>query len=109
MRNELNRENCLSQYLIDGAKQFDISDNGLTDFNFGNYGWTIVKFNEAHRPDLVAQRVYGTQDLWWFVMWLNGLSDAWNDLEADTAIKYVNKERIKDAIRYVKKRVFRLE
>lgn len=105
MKNELNRENCLPEVVLDGIRQYDISSYGLSDFNFGTPKITTVRYNEIGRADLVSRRVYGTQDLWWFVMWYNGFSDEIHDLQDGTAIKYFNAERVKAAIRYVKDRV----
>lgn len=105
MRNALNRENCLQEILLDDIKQFDLSSYGLNDFNFGNKLMEIIRPHEEGRPDLISQRIYGTTDLWWFIMWYNGFCDAWHDLKADTAFYYVSGERVKDAIRRVKDRV----
>lgn len=105
MRNALNRENCLSEFVLDGIAQFDLSSYGLTDFDFGVENHTILRPNEYCRPDLLSMRIYGTTDLDWFLMWYNGISDPWHDLQGDKAIYYVNAERVKEAIRYVKDKI----
>lgn len=107
MRTALNRENCLMECIVDDTKQLDLSDYGLTDFNFGTRVMGIIRPNEECRPDLISLRVYGTVDLWWFVMWYNGFSDPWHDLKADTAFYYMTGERVKDAIRQVKDKLAR--
>lgn len=109
MRTLLNRENCLSEYIIDGVKQFDISENGMKDYDFGDYTWTTIKHNEAQRPDLLSNRIYGSDEYWWVVMQLNGFADAWNDIQPNTAVKVYNSERIKSYIQYRKKRVSRTD
>lgn len=105
MRNVLNRENCLQEHSIDKIKQFDLSDYGLSDFDFGTKHMDVIRPNEEFRPDLISFRIYGTTDLWWFLMWLNGFSDPWHDLKSDTAFYYVSGERAKDAIRKVKEKI----
>ena len=105
MKNVLNRGNCLAENLLDDTKQYDISDYGLSDFNFGTPKLTTIRDCEVGRADVLSMRLYGTTDLWWFVMWYNGFSDMFNDLQEGTAVKYVEAERVKDAIRYVKDRV----
>lgn len=105
MKNALNRENCLAENMLDNIRQYDLSSYNLEDFNFGAKSMTVIKPNEVGRPDLISQRIYGTIDLWWFIMWFNGFMDAFHDLQADTAVFYVNGERVKDAIRYIKDRV----
>lgn len=104
MRNELNRENCLSEVQLDNKLQYDLSSYGLSDFNFGKRRMSVIRPNEQYRPDLISKRIYGTTDLWWFIMWFNGFSDPWHDLKEETAFYYVNSEILKDAIRYVKDR-----
>ncbi len=105
MRNALNRENCLDEFTLDETKQYDLSDYGLTDFNFGTRYMDVIRQNEEYRPDIISYRVFGTTDLWWFLMWLNGFSDPWHDLKADTAFYYVDVERVRNAIREVKDKI----
>lgn len=40
--------------------------------------WTVVDASEEFRPDKVAFRSYGVQNLWWAVMEANGLKDIWD-------------------------------
>lgn len=98
-----NRESLFQKNIVDGRAEFDM---GSIDFpellNDRDYLWTTVKTYEQARPDLISQRLYGTPDLWWFIMWLNGLSDPWHHLMPHVALKYIAIEKIDNAFKYLR-------
>ena len=98
-----NRESLFQKNIIDGRAEFDM---GSIDFpellNDQDYRWTVVRNHEQVRPDLISQRLYGTTDLWWFIMWLNGISDPWHDLLPHVALKYIDISKIENAVKYVR-------
>lgn len=40
--------------------------------------------NEIGRPDLLSYRVYGTPKLYWFLFYVNGMYDPFEDMKEDT-------------------------
>ena len=98
-----NREALFQKNIIDDRAEFDM---GSIDFpellNDQDYRWTVVRTPEQVRPDLISQRLYGTPDLWWFIMWLNGISDPWHDLLPHVALKYIDISNIENAVKYVR-------
>ena len=100
-----NRETLLPVNFVDGVKEFDLGSIDLRKLARERvYNWTIVKPHEQCRPDLISYRIYGNQDLWWILMWINGISDPWHDLMPDTALKYPSMDKIKQAIKYARAR-----
>ena len=100
-----NRETLFQKNIVDGVNEFDLGSIDFPDLlNDKDYLWTVVRNNEQVRPDLVSQRLYGTPDLWWFIMWLNGISDPWHDLMPRVALKYISIDKINNAFKYVKMR-----
>ena len=98
-----NRESLFQRNIIDGHYEFDMGSIDFPDLlNDKDYLWTVVKTPEQGRPDLISQRVYGTPDLWWFIMWMNGICDPWHDLMPHVALKYVSIEKVNNAFKYVK-------
>lgn len=96
-----NREALFQKNIVNGVREADL---GSIDFpellSTYVYSWTLVKREEQCRPDLLSFRLYGTDQLWWFVMWLNGISDPWHDLMPRVAIKYIPRDQIDDALKY---------
>lgn len=96
-----NREALFQKNIVNGVMEADL---GSIDFpellSTDVYSWTLVKREEQCRPDLLSFRLYGTDQLWWFVMWLNGISDPWHDLMPRVAIKYIPRDQIDDALKY---------
>jgi hypothetical protein len=104
------RETLFQKNVVDGVQEYDLSSIDLGDLTRNIIlEWTIVKQNERARPDIISYRLYGTADLWWIVLWVNGISDPWNDLMPDVALKYVPKSRIDDALKYFRKKQAKLK
>ena len=94
------RDSLLKKYVVSGTSEFDLSNYNFNDYDLGsNFKYTTVRYNESCRPDIIAQRLYGTSDLWWFVLWSCGIQDPWHDLLSDVAIKYWPIETVKAAIK----------
>jgi hypothetical protein len=99
------RETLFQKNIVDGVQEFDMGSIDLGDLTRNiTLNWTIVKHNEEARPDLISYRLYGTSDLWWIVLWLNGIQDVWHDLVPDVALKYVPRSRIDDALKYFRQK-----
>lgn len=47
----------------------------------------IVNAQDVGRPDLMAQRVLGTQELWWVLLKYNDIDDPWNELYPGQVLK----------------------
>lgn len=109
MRNTLNRENVISQYFTDGIAEYDLSNPNFGDYDFGEYQWTTIREKEMCRPDLISKRIYGTSNLWWFIMWYNGFQDPWYDLQPFTGVKFPSYNRVIEGIRYAKDRSQRID
>jgi hypothetical protein len=58
----------------------------------------VNKYCEC-RPDYISQKIYGTQNYWWFLMWFNGYSDIWNDITEGQVIKYPSLQKVRDFLR----------
>jgi hypothetical protein len=41
----------------------------------GREEWLEITKQVEYRPDLVAEEIYGTSDLWWSIMEFNGMKD----------------------------------
>lgn len=96
-----NRESLYQENIVDGRVEFDM---GSIDFpeliNDKDVSWTAVKSSEECRPDLISYRLYDTPDLWWFILWLNGIMDVWNELKSGVALKYIPKYKIDNSLKY---------
>ena len=105
MQGIYNREILFKQNMVEGRLEYDMGSIDFPElFRDQNVGWTVVKSSEECRPDLIAQRIYDDSDLWWFVMWLNGISDPWNDLKSGVALKFIAKSKIDNIVKYVRMR-----
>jgi hypothetical protein len=105
MQGIYNREALFQQNMVDGKIEYDMGSIDFPElFRDQNVGWTVVRSPEENRPDLIAQRVYDDPDLWWFIMWFNGICDPWNDLRSGVALKYIDKTKIDNAVKYVRMR-----
>ena len=96
-----NRETLFQKNIVNGVKEDDMGSIDFPELLASDvYSWTLVKREEQCRPDLVSYRLYGTDQLWWLVMWLNGISDPWHDLMPRVALKYIPKDQIDNALKY---------
>lgn len=96
-----NRETLFQKNIVDGVREVDMGSIDLPSLERSkSFSWTVVQAGEKCRPDLVSFRLYGTPDLWWLVMWLNGISDPWHDLLPQVALKYLPIQKINDALKY---------
>ena len=96
-----NRETQFQKNIVDGIKEVDMGSISFPDLvDTDDYKWTIVRDQEKCRPDLLSFRIYGSDNLWWVLMWLNGIQDPWHDLMDGVAIKYVPLDLINNAFKY---------
>mgnify|MGYP001773593885 CR=1 FL=1 len=65
--------NKVSRYNISGNEEGFV----MEDFKKYNltYTETFVRQGEEHRPELIAQRIYGDARMWWVICRFNGLLD----------------------------------
>ena len=85
-----NRETLFQKNIVDDVKEVDMGSIDFPELDEAKvYSWTTVRDQEYCRPDLVSYRLYGTDELWWFVMWLNGISDPYLPIDKiNNAFKY---------------------
>lgn len=96
-----NRETLFQKNIVDDVKEVDMGSIDFPELDEAKvYSWTTVRDQEYCRPDLVSYRLYGTDELWWFVMWLNGIADPWHDLMPDVVLKYLPIDKINNAFKY---------
>lgn len=94
------RERLFQKNIVDGRSELDLGSMNFRDLVDSEvFTWTRVKSTEQCRPDLLSYRLYGTDELWWFVMWLNGISDPWHDLMPDVVLKYIAIDKIENAFK----------
>lgn len=99
MINIANRINMFKTVTVDEIDQKDIYSIDFKSFDFGEVQYSPIKENEYARPDLISARLLGTASYWWFLMWFNGFSDAWNDLMPETIVKYPSINKIREAMK----------
>ena len=47
----------------------------------------IVQSTDVARPDLMAARILGAQELWWVLLKYNDIDDPWNELYPGQVLK----------------------
>lgn len=83
---DFNRDNFLEVDL--DVEDIDLLSNNLFRDYWTNTGLRFtVTAREVGRPDLVAERMLGSQDLWWAVMKYNHIDDPWNELYPGLVLK----------------------
>lgn len=85
---KLNRSNYLKTGDSTYGKEKILTSNDFTKYNFV-YPVSFYKIvaDDIGRPDLIAIKVYGTQDFWWMLMKYNGIDDIWNELYKGQTIR----------------------
>jgi len=79
----------------DSFLEFDTNTNDLdllTNQLFRTYfpeteSKFLVTAQDVGRPDLMAQRILGTQELWWVLLKYNDIDDPWNELYPGQILK----------------------
>ena len=64
-----------------GSKEYE---NFLVNPPAGKIGYVPVGYE--HRPDRISNLFYGTPDLWWVIMEVNGISDPFEGLNVGDQI-----------------------
>ncbi len=49
-----------------------------------------IRYEDIQRPELLAYKLYGNQDYWWILMYVNEIHDVWNDITEGKIIKIPN-------------------
>lgn len=99
MENLNARTYYFSKNLVDGIEEYDLSSFDPKDYDFGDVVRVMVTEDELCRPELISWRCYQTGDYWWFLMWYNGISDVWNDLEFGQVLKIPQISKVRDFLR----------
>lgn len=95
-----NREALFQRNIVDRRTEIDMGSLDIPELTKSkDKNWTIVRYGEKCRPDLIAYRVYGDQDLWWVIPWMNGIADPWHDLVENVALWYLPLDRVQNAIK----------
>lgn len=105
MDNITERTNFLNLENVDEISQYDLGSLYMDSYDFGQFSYYRVKKNEECRPDIISYRIYGTQNYWWFLMWINNYSDIWNDIVENQVIKYPNIQKVRDFLKERLKKV----
>lgn len=104
MENITFRSNYLQEEMVDNFTQYDLGSINFGNYDFGSVRYYQLKYQDVARPDIISQRLYGTTNYWWFIMWYNGVGDVWNDLRENMVIKYPSIDRVREGIKlYYKK------
>lgn len=94
MNNITYRPNYLKEENTEGFQEYDLGSIDFGNYDFGTTKSYMVHYYEVGRPDIISQNIYGTSNLWWFVMWYNGVSDIWNDLRDGMMLRYPQYEMV---------------
>lgn len=100
-----NRMNMMDVNVIRNIRERDM---GSTNFATGfktrrGVTWRTVRADEVGRPDLISLRAYGTVNLWWIIMKLNGIVDPRIDLVPGAQIAIPSRLDISDYMKDYKK------
>lgn len=49
-------------------------------------GKYTVPPSQKNRPDMIAYQLYGSEDYWWLVLWMNNLTDPFSSLNIGDTI-----------------------
>ena len=75
----INRDNFLEY--DEATDDVDLLTNQLFRTYFPSTGSKfLVNAQDVARPDLMAARVLGAQELWWVLLKYNDIDDPWNEL-----------------------------
>ena len=103
MDNITYRTNYLKEANVEGFSEYDLGSINFGNYDFGETNNYMVHYYEVGRPDIISQNIYGTTNLWWFILWFNNVSDPWNDLRDGMMIKYPQFEMVIQAFKLYKK------
>lgn len=75
--NQSNRMRLLTVNVVNGTRERDMLSSNFVDGMMlkRSYGMHKITVDEVGRPDLVAWREYGSSDLWWLILKVNGIVD----------------------------------
>ncbi len=104
MANITYRTNFLKDVEVDDIVQKDMSSMNFGDFDFGPVSYYKCTQFDIGRPDLISYKIYGTTNYWWFLMWFNGVSDAWNDIRENMLIAFPSLDMAREALKFARKR-----
>lgn len=100
MENITYRTNFLTDVEVDKIAQKDMGSMDFSDFDFGPVLYYRCTSFDIGRPDLISQKVYGTTNYWWFILWFNGVCDAWNDIREGMLLAYPSLTMAREGLRF---------
>lgn len=103
MDNITYRTNYLKEVNVNGFNELDLGSMDFGNFDFGETKNYMVHYYEVGRPDIISQNIYGTTNLWWFVLKFNNVCDAWHDLRDGMIIKYPSLDKVLEAFKLYRK------
>ena len=99
MNNITYRTNYLKEANVNGFNELDLGSMDFGNYDCGETKNYMVHYFEVGRPDIISQNIYGTTNLWWFVLWFNKICDVYNDLRDGMIIKYPQLEMVLQAFK----------
>lgn len=99
MENAFSRTKFLETNTINNVVEYDLSSFHTGDFDFGDEMLVMVRAEEVGRPDLISNKIYGTQTYWWFILWYNGIMDVWNDLHLGLVLRVPTLDKVREFMR----------
>lgn len=61
-------------------------------------GTHVVTAEEENRPDLLAKRLYNSEDYWWLIYWMNGVTDPFSGPKTNDIILIANINEVTDIL-----------
>jgi len=91
------RTNLCSTVTVNNIVERDINNCQWDKLNINRQiAYYKITQNDLQRPDLIAQKIYGTFQYWWVLMKFNQIDDCWNDMVVGDVIKCPNKLDIEE-------------
>jgi len=95
--------NFLTNNVVDGINEYNLSSINLKDFPFTYFSYTQIHKSEEYRPDLLSFRLYDTIEYWWIILEINGISNIWDEFVEYVPIKYPPASDILKVVEFLKK------
>lgn len=91
------RSNFYEKEVINGVNECDFLNNKISRFKIRRpVKYYTIKYGDLLRPDILSYKLYGRQDFWWLLLYVNDITDVWNELKENDVIKVPNEQDILD-------------
>lgn len=85
------RTNFIDIVTADGVQEKDINSMQWEKFVTNRpLSYYKLSYADLQRPDLICQKVYGSQQYFWVLMKFNEIDDIWNDIKVDDVLMCPN-------------------